>query len=251
MKHIEFICVCNKGCIRHENQDNFLVDKHYLEAQNDGLNYPLEGLVSVEGNPLFAVFDGMGGASCGEIAAYISADTLYKSDSEYKIDSEDLLNTAYMQMNRNVCDYMTKNRISSMGSTASVLLFKNNEYIVSNLGDSPVFRFANDRLIKISSEHTDTESYPGSKPGLTQYVGIPEEEFIIEPYFKTDSLDVGDRFLLCSDGLTDMVSNLEIGNILGESDIKTSAQKLVDAALENGGKDNITVVLCEIRGEEV
>lgn len=251
MKQIDYVCLCNKGYIRSINQDNFLVNNQYLDKNNTGLKSPLIGSLSVTNLPVFSVFDGMGGTSSGEIAAFISADTLFKFDSKHSISSVDMLNTAFLEMNKNVCKYMEENKISSMGSTSSVVLFKNDEYIACNLGDSPIFKYANGRLVKLSSEHVGKENFLCTKPGLTQYIGIPEEEFVIEPYFKTDIFTIGDRFLICSDGLTDMVSNFEIGNILAIDDIKTSAQKLMEAALENGGKDNITIVLCEINEEGI
>lgn len=251
MKRIEFVCLHNKGYLRSTNQDNFLVNNQHLKEADNELENPLTGSLSVADLPVFAVFDGMGGACCGEIAAYISAETLLDFDLKHNISSADMLNVAFMEMNKNVCRYMEENKISSMGSTASTLLFKNNEFVACNLGDSPIFRLSNNRFTKISLDHIGNESFSGSKPGLTQYIGIPEEEFVIEPYSKTDTYSDGDRFLICSDGLTDMVSNYEIGNIVGLDDIKTSARKLMEAALGNGGRDNITIVLCEVREEEV
>lgn len=251
MKRIEFVCLCNKGYLRNINQDNFLVDNQHLEKNNNGLEIPLTGSLSVEDFPVFAVFDGMGGACCGEVAAYISAETLLDCNLKHNISSADMLNAAFAEMNKSVCRYMERNRISSMGSTASALLFKKDGFIACNLGDSPIFRLTNNRFMKLSSEHTANESFFGSKAGLTQYIGIPEDEFIIEPYLKEDTFNIGDRFLICSDGLTDMVSNFDIGNTVGSDDIKTSARKLMDTALENGGKDNITIVLCEVKEEEV
>lgn len=250
MKHIEFVCLCNKGCLRKTNQDNFLVDSHFLVSDNDGLKEELKGSLKIKDNPLFAVFDGMGGACCGEIAAYISAETLYKLDAENKVSSANQLDEAFLTMNDNVCRYMLKNRVSAMGSTCSLILFCDNKFSAHNLGDSPIFKYSNGRLTKISVDHVGSECSSGQKPGLTQYLGVPIEEFVIEPYSKTDTFNIGDRFLICSDGLTDMVSNFEISNILSSNEIKTSAQKLMETALENGGKDNITIVLCEVREEE-
>lgn len=249
MKCVEFVCLCNKGYLRKTNQDNFLVDRHFLVADNDGLKEELSGLLKVNNNPLFAVFDGMGGACCGEKAAYISAETLYELDTENKLNSANQIDEAFLIMNSNVCRYMQENRVSAMGSTCSMILFGNGEFSAHNLGDSPIFKFSNGRLTKLSVDHVASECGSGQKPGLTQYLGVPEEEFVIEPYSKKDTFSIGDRFLICSDGLTDMVSNFEIGNILKTDNIKTSAQKLMETALENGGKDNITVVLCEIREE--
>lgn len=89
----------------------------------------------------------------------------------------------------------------------------------------------------------------GTKPPLTQNLGIKEDELIISPYTATGEYHNHDIYLICSDGLTDMVSNEEIEYILNSSQKENSADLLLQKALENGGKDNITLILMYIRKE--
>lgn len=247
MKHIDFVCLCSKGRLRQKNQDNFWVNGKFLPLRNEGLQEAFCGSIPINNNPLFTVFDGMGGMSDGEVAAYISAKILNDFVCENGIKSENDLDKVCLHMNNSICMHMKENSINEMGSTVAMILFKDNKYTVCNIGDSPIFKFSNKRLNKISTDHVASENYSMKKPGLTQYLGVPNDEFLIEPYLKTDEFNIGDCFLLCSDGMVDMVSNFEISTILETNDIKTSAQKLMNSALENGGIDNITIVLCEVK----
>ena len=86
------------------------------------------------------------------------------------------------------------------------------------------------------------------KAPLTQYLGIDPEELCIEPYMERVELIQGDRLLLCSDGLTDMLTDLELTAVMLEHDASYACvQALIDAALANGGRDNITVIVVSIR----
>ena len=90
----------------------------------------------------------------------------------------------------------------------------------------------------------------GRKPRLTQYIGLDPEEKMIEPSSAKEKLQQGDRYLLCSDGLTDMLGNLTLCSILKNSaTVQQGVEALMDAALERGGRDNITIILVEV--EEV
>ncbi len=89
------------------------------------------------------------------------------------------------------------------------------------------------------------------KPGLTQFLGIDSNEMRLEPYVHRMEIQEGDQFLICSDGLTDMVTETEIQEVLSQSDtVQEKVQKLLGKALSYGGKDNVTIILCEI-GEEI
>ena len=88
---------------------------------------------------------------------------------------------------------------------------------------------------------------PKKKTPLTQHLGINPEDFLIEPYIAKGELKAGDVYLLCSDGLTDMLSNLEIDEILSAgASPEEDVRRLVDAALEKGGKDNVTAIVCRV-----
>ena len=84
----------------------------------------------------------------------------------------------------------------------------------------------------------------GRKPYLTQYLGIDPDEMMIEPYIKSYYLQEGDTFLICSDGVTDMVEEQEICRILAHNeDVGDCVDLLIQAALDGGGKDNITAIV--------
>ena len=89
----------------------------------------------------------------------------------------------------------------------------------------------------------------GRKPPLSQNLGIPEKELLIDPYLAVGSYSGGDIYLLCSDGLTDMVEREEIASTLSDTPFEEAAERLLNRALENGGKDNITILLCRIERE--
>ena len=156
------------------------------------------------------------------------------------------------KMNDAVCQRSDELGSGRMGSTA-VMLFLNPDYAyVCNVGDSRAFRLREDEFIQISEDHTDArflaEQGIRRKPSLTQHLGIWPDEMELEPYVAKGQLQDGDQFLLCSDGLTDMVSNAEISAIMKEyEDVRLCVDTLIERALEQGGKDNVTVILVRIK----
>ena len=95
--------------------------------------------------------------------------------------------------------------------------------LCANLGDSPVDLFSDHSLIQLSVHQTNEallreRGITGRKPGLTQFLGIEEEDYIIEPQISSTELQAGDLFLLCSDGLTDMCTEEEITEILSKGE---------------------------------
>ena len=138
---------------------------------------------------------------------------------------------------------------ATMGSTlAGLLLEKGNAYSF-NLGDSRVYLLRNRELKQISIDHVDSRAFfkKNTKPSLTQHLGIDEEEFLVEPSISRLELQAGDRYMLCSDGLTDMVSDEQIKDLLEKAESASNAvRKLIDTALDNGGRDNITVIVLTV-----
>lgn len=244
---IKYICCCNTGRVRKINQDNFWVNRQYMYSENFGLETPLKGTQLIAERPTYAVFDGMGGEKCGEVASFISAHNFSKCMKKVFSDPVSFLNETCYKMNDEVCNFMLKYSIKSMGSTAAIIMFDRNCAIVCNLGDSGVFRVCGNELLKLSTDHVDSGSAFSSKPMLTQFVGIPKEEYLIEPSIKTLPYAEGDRFLLCSDGLTDMVSEAEIAAIISANSLENAANLLLEKALANGGVDNTTIILCEVQ----
>lgn len=223
---------------------------------------------------VFGVFDGMGGEECGEMASLIAA----KCAAKLKIgpcpidDLQQYCKTA----NEEICKFADDHNIGAMGTTAVLLAFAENEIDLCNIGDSKAFRFDGEKLEQISVDHYAAPFY-GKKPPLSQNLGIPPSEMVIEPHFARGYYHDGDIYLLCSDGLTDMVSIEEIANILTETvagktpgrsedvvagetpgrsklvvasettAVNNATEKLLQRALENGGSDNITIILCKVK----
>ena len=241
---VDYCVACNKGKVRTVNQDNFWCYNRYLQSVNDGLSEPLYGALFSYEQPVFAVFDGMGGEEKGEIASYIAAEIFDKF--YYKLKDDNNFINICNEINSAICNFAKENTVSTMGTTGAFVMFGKKEILVCNIGDSPIFRFSDNEITKISFDHIQNQILNG-KPPLTQFLGIPESEFIIQPYLAKGSYQIGDRYLICSDGLTDMVELEEIQNIIGSSPtVEIGCKNLLEAALNNGGKDNITIILCQI-----
>lgn len=244
--NILYSCISHKGNLRTINQDNFICNGYYMKTDDSEIEYPLGGVVSSKRNALFGIFDGLGGEERGEIASYIAA----KTASTLKI-GKDII-SALLQFcqkaNDDICDDATESEASAMGTTAAILAFTGSCVTLCNIGDSKIFRFCDGVLEQISKDHVAVSAF-GVKPPLSQNLGIPPNELIIEPYLAQGSYNDGDIYLICSDGLTDMVTNEEIAEVLESKTIDEAITELLDKALCKGGRDNITIVLCKIERE--
>lgn len=252
---IEYACYSNVGNVRDNNEDSAFINGKY-KVDIEQPNFKANGKCQSQG--VFAVFDGMGGEEVGEMASYIAAKTLFGFDiNELFIDPLAYMNTA----NEIICNECMKSA-TSIGTTAAILIIKDEGAVIANIGDSRIYHFKNNEMIQLSKDHTqvqqllelgvltEEESRTHTwKHILTQHLGIRPSDYIIEPYvLKNISIDCGDIFLLCSDGLTDMLADSEIMKVLQQNE-KTNAvaEKLVNDALEVGGKDNITVLVVKIQ----
>ena len=247
---IEYAYTCHIGKIRNNNEDNFWCCGDSLEAQNQGMSHIRSGYMKQSEYPLLAVFDGMGGESCGEMAAFLAAEACgehFKTAKDgIRNDPEEFLNEICESMNQAICDYGRTNKINSMGTTAALLAFAEDAVYSCNLGDSRIYKSDREKFYQISQDHVLGRSLFGKAP-LTQYLGMEEENLQLEPSISRQEIKIGDRFLLCSDGITDMLSDGEIADILSRDiPVAKTIEILVDRALKKGGRDNITVVLCEI-----
>ena len=240
---VSYVCVSDIGRLRKINQDNFIADGEYLR-QHEAKMEPLRGRFE-GGAPLFVgIFDGMGGEECGEVASLLAAETA--ASVTVGEDTVETLLSFCDRANQKICDYAEANHVESMGTTGAMLLFTEDGITLCNIGDSRIFRYAEGGLSQISVDHT-APYLVGGKPPLSQNLGIPPEEMRIEPYVAKGQYTDQDIFLICSDGLTDMVSNEEISRILAENDLEAAEQELLSAALQNGGRDNVTIILCKVR----
>lgn len=263
VRRVQAACGCNTGKRRKNNEDNFYFDGKYLDSENGGLaeilvkeggrRSFLDGMLGESPYEFYAVFDGMGGGDYGEVAsnlAAITAEGCIKSGEKISLyDVSVSLQELCREMSRRIFQSGTNLGAAQMGSTITSLFFYAGQVWVCNVGDSRCYRLRNRKMEQLSVDHTDEEEMKiagitGRKPYLTQYLGVDPSEMRIEPYVKRHELKRGDRFLLCSDGLTDMVSEQEICDMLAKyEDPEECTERLIQAALDGGGKDNITVIV--------
>lgn len=244
--NVSFSCISHIGKRRSINQDNFICDGKYIECEAKRMNYPITGSVSTKSPLIVGVFDGMGGEECGEIASLIAA----KHASKLTIGkraADDVFKYC-MDANEEICKYAQENLIGSMGTTAAMLVFHEAEIVLCNIGDSKIFRFSKGAIEQISYDHVVRSAY-STKPPLSQNLGIPPDEMLIEPYLAHGKCKKDDIYLICSDGLTDMVKTDDIKSVVEKMKFEEIAQTLLDKALENGGRDNITIIVCKINGK--
>lgn len=230
-----FSCVSHIGKCRSVNQDNFLCNGQYMELDNNKIVFPLEGEIQSKNYPVvLGIFDGMGGEECGEVAAYIAAKNFAESILSKDIVSD--LKKIYYDTNEKICAHIVRNKLNSMGTTAATLVFSKKEIILSNIGDSKIFLFSDKKLEQISVDHIIASPMGVGKSPLTQNLGIPTTEFTIEPYIAQGCYNNGDIYLICSDGLTDMVTFEEIQSVLSTTKFENISNVLLERALVNGGK---------------
>ncbi len=253
---IEASIVSDIGLCRQNNEDNFYMNGFYRDKVE--INHIQHETIYDQKDFLCAVFDGMGGEKNGEIASLNAAEILKKYQrAKFRQISDQYI----MEANKKVCEIMKELNIGRMGSTLAVAKIHKNQMSICNVGDSPIYLFRDSVLEQLSVNHNEAQSLfdmgmmtreelktSKRKHRLTQHLGIFEDEMIIEPYIQENiQLLNNDFILLCSDGLTDMVEDEEIQYILQEkTDVQKKAAVLVDTALENGGRDNVTVVLLHI-----
>ena len=239
-------CLCNMGRVRGNNEDNFYFDGRTMPLDHTSLDKPLLQDVSTSPFAAFGVFDGMGGEENGEVASFVAAET-FKDKCRWLREASAAMNDAVAAEARRVP--------GRVGTTGVMLCFSEDEVYCGNVGDSRAYRFHKSALFQLSTDHNDAKflrdhGVVGRKPRLTQYIGLDPEEMMIEPSYAKEKLQQGDRYLLCSDGLTDMLDNLTLCSILKNSaTVQQGVEALMDAALERGGRDNITIILVEV--EEV
>lgn len=251
---LEAALICDKGKIREENEDNFCFDGELSEECQSGERQVRAERFSTGKQRLFGVFDGMGGYARGQRASFLAAREAAQAaggTGKEPGEAEALLKELCARANESVCREMERERLR-MGTTASMLLFCGEEVWVCNVGDSPVFRYRDGRLETLYREHTERRLFEelygsgrayGRKFPLTQHIGIRPEEMVLQPHLQKEEVSPGDLYLICSDGLSDMVCRERIGRILGASATSAEAAgRLAEEALQNGGRDNITVL---------
>lgn len=245
-------CLCDTGRVRGNNEDNFFFDETSLLEQNNGLSAPLTLSVSTAEDPMLAVFDGMGGEAYGETASFTAAKALYAASLHIRReDPEKFLREATQHMNLEVFRAGQALGANRMGSTLAMLYFLSDHVFACNVGDSRIFRLREGNFNQLSQDHTDEKLLQAQgirrRPRLTQHLGIDPEDMRIVPCIGGYTLKADDWYLICSDGLTDMLTAAQVTELIRSSaDPDSCVRALVSAALEKGGRDNVTVIACHI-----
>lgn len=211
--------------------------------------------------PLFAIADGMGGAQAGEVASRLATAALKESGTD--AGGEQRIVDLIQEANRRVYDRSsTDPNTSGMGTTITVALVEDEHVAFGHVGDSRAYLIRDARMEQLTEDHSlVNELLKTGKLSREEAEAHPQRSVITralgtDPDVDVDTFSVtartGDLFLLCSDGLTDMVSEDSIHDVVerNRDDINTALRALVKEANRGGGQDNITVVAFEIAEQE-
>lgn len=245
---LEFAALTDVGQVRQKNEDS-----HGRYLPDDDSERDTKGV-------MFVVADGMGGHRGGEIASQLAVETvisLYYASN----DSEPaaLLEQCFAEANRRILEKSTSEvDLFGMGTTCTTMVARPGEAFFAHVGDSRAYILRDGEFRQVTEDHSlvgemvrsgilsseDAQHHP-KRNVITRSLGtqhnlatdLPETPFPLQD---------GDVFLICSDGLTSMVSDDKLKKVLSSNDPKTACHKLVDMANATGGKDNITVQVVKV-----
>lgn len=237
---MNYVATTNMGCVRTNNEDSYYIPG---EAKN-----------------LFILADGMGGHLAGETASQMAIEIIsnYFSTSEIRTQ-EDILSTieeSIKQANEAIYQKsLDDDEYRGMGTTLSVVYIFEDFLFYANIGDSRIYRIDNENIEQITSDDSFVNY-------LVQIGEINEEEALHHPkrnvltralgtsttigvQVEKISFENQKKYLLCSDGLTNMLNDQKILDIINENNLEDAKEKLVKEALLNGGIDNITLIIID------
>lgn len=233
---MKVVGITDVGLVRRKNEDNFWIDQD---------------------NGFFLVCDGMGGHRGGEVASRLAVQTIRQDFNYLDTDNvQEKLIKAIQKANQVIFEAGRANEhLYEMGTTLTASLIREFHLLAANVGDSGIFLIRNQSIRKITRDHTLAEQMLDDgmiKPEeirdnaynhiLTRALGI--EEQVDVDMFEENLLE-GDMLLMCSDGLTDMLTAEEILTLIKNAayDLDLAVNMLLNEALKKGGYDNITMVL--------
>ncbi len=205
---------------------------------------------------LYGVADGMGGHNAGEVASRMAADRIMER-LHGKEPSLDLMRAALIDVNRAVfTEQASHKEYSGMGTTLTVLWEGPDEVYLGHIGDSRAYLLRDGELKQITQDHSLVQEM------VSQGIITKEEALVhpyrnmitravgTDPYVESDCQTLekrtGDIWLLCSDGLSNFVSDAVIQATLSGNSLENAADELLQTALHNGGKDNISLLIAEV-----
>lgn len=251
--NLEASCGSFIGNGRECNEDNFCFNKKHLSINNKGLKNPLKYTGNTSEELLFAVFDGMGGEVKGEDAAYTASEIFcseFKKIEEIVVGGKEFFLRTCQKANDEVNRISKENKIGTMGTTVAALFFSQDEVVACNLGDSKIFRVRQNQMIQISEDHTDEKIMTAmgikKKPVLLQYIGVSDTEMLIDPYIVKGDVKQDDIYVICSDGITDVLNVDAIYEIVKNNSAEESVRQLIAETNKKDGADNSTVIVIKI-----
>ncbi|MGZ3726932.1 MAG: Stp1/IreP family PP2C-type Ser/Thr phosphatase [Pseudobdellovibrio sp.] len=232
--------ISDKGLKREGNQDSFLIE--------DRLG-------------LFIVADGVGGHFGGEVASALAVETVREVVSHPKAADfrpRDVLAQAYEEASHRIYDRATQEpKLNGMGTTMVLSYVRDNKIYIANVGDSRCYLYRKPFLWQITEDHSlineqirlgmmseEQAKKLIGKNVITRSVGFERDVF---PDLLEREIFSGDTFIFCSDGLSGMIPDAEMCNILNVSPIEKAAPLLIQRALDHGGDDNVTVILIQFQ----
>ena len=250
------------GKVRENNEDNLFVDGIILSPETCDCPFEIDGSTSLPA--IFAVCDGMGGEENGELASLLAVQTLSSISERIKSAAPEELNEAiqsYVEKVNEAIHSALSEHNARTGTTLALVIAAESMIHCFSIGDTRIYNLQESVFRQISNDHTlaaeqirngaaaSNQAIIGNdRNKLTRCIGIGDE-CIAESYPPI----IGKcRILICSDGLTDMVSMAEIKNLLCISERTTdAANSLLYSALKNGGNDNVTLIVIDIKDSKI
>jgi protein phosphatase len=207
---------------------------------------------------LLAVADGMGGHAAGEVASSVALATLATLEDDVpSTELLDALATAVNQANEAISDMVEKHpQLDGMGTTLTALLWSGRRLGLVHVGDSRAYLLRDGQFQQITHDHTFVQQLQDEGRITAEEAAVhPQRSLLLrcldgrsnpEPDLSVREVLTGDRYLVCSDGLSGVVSDAQLAQALGTGDLTTAADTLIELALRAGGPDNITCVVADV-----
>jgi serine/threonine protein phosphatase PrpC len=262
------------GLIREHNEDNFMVVDIERESRE-----VVDGMRAIEvgsRGALLVVCDGMGGAAAGEVASQMAVDAVFREmsakpaspDGESDRDARRAnfarrMRSAAFTANQLIFDASrADNARAGMGTTMTTVGIVDDSLVMAQVGDSRAYVLRGDRIVQVTRDQSlvnqllETGQITEEQARLFEHSNVILQALGVQPdvevLLSTVRLKKGDRVVVCSDGLTGVVSDEELGAIVGASDdVAESCRLLVEMARSAGGPDNITVIVARFEGESI
>ncbi|POX51808.1 serine/threonine protein phosphatase [Streptomyces sp. Ru71] len=246
MAYVAVTALSHPGLLRERNEDSLVIGPWTLCAtvteSPQTLVFPLRSPLVV------AVADGLGGHPGGDVASALVARRIARAGTT--LADEDAVRDTLAACNTAVYEAAEGSELTAMGTTVAGLVLLPESALVFNVGDSRVFAAPKDGLRQVSVDDS-----PPLRPGqrttslVTQCLGGSLTRRDVRPHVTAAPLASGDRYLVCTDGLTDPVTEDVLDEVMREHDDGRAAFELWRAAIDAGGPDNITLALVRVGGE--